>query len=307
MTADAAPFDRDLERFRRELHIHCYRLLGGLAEADDLVQETLLRAWRSRGEVRDPGAIRGWLYRIATNACLDELRRRRPRLSPWTDGAEDDAEWVEPYPDALVDGVADPAGAVSLRESVSLAFVVALQELTPRQRAALILRDVLDWRAGEVAALLDTSQTAVESALARARGVLERRPPEQPRELSSEDRTLLDRYVAAWEAADVEGIAVLLRDDARYGMPPLPLSFHGRLEITAGLRSAVLLPDVRLRLRPTRAGGRPAFGVYAPSDGGWEPKALQLLQVHDDAVVDVVAYLGRDLVVRAGLPERLDG
>jgi RNA polymerase sigma-70 factor (ECF subfamily) len=304
---EESSFETAVEPFRRELHIHCYRLLGGLAEADDLVQETLLRAWRHRNDVRDLGALRGWLLRIATNACLDHLRRRRPRLSPWTDGADPEAEWVEPYPDALVDGLADPAGAYSLRESVGLAFAAALQLLTPRQRATLILRDVLDWRAAEVADLLDSSESAVESTLARARGVIARSTPPAQAALDEDASALLARYVAAWEAADVDGIVALLRDDARYGMPPLPLAFSGRAAIAGGLASAVFGAGARFRLRTTSAGGRAAVAVYASANGSWEAQVLQVLDVAGGEIADVVAYLRPDLVARTGLPARLEG
>ena len=223
---DRASFETAVEPLLRPLHAHCYRFVGGLGQADDLVQESLLRAWRNRAEIRDPQALPAWLFRIATNACLDELRRTRPRLSPWTDDAEPGREWVEPYPDVLVDGLADPAGGYSIRESVNLAFVSALQLLSPRQRASLILRDVLDWRAAEVAALLEVSTSSVESALARARAVIQESPVAEPlaEELDDDAQAFLERYIAAWEAADVDAIADLLRDDVRYGMPPLPLS-----------------------------------------------------------------------------------
>src|SRR5262245_7731362 len=300
----AASFEEAVAPLKRRLHLHCYQLLGGLAEADDLVQETLLRAWRNRGEIREPRALQAWLLRIATNACLDELRRRRPRLSPWTDDAHgEEAEWVEPYPDALVDELADPAGIYSLKESVDLAFVAALHVLTPGQRAALILRDVLGWRAAEVADLLETSESAVESALARARGALEQAPRHPDRgELDAAERDLLAQYVAAWEAADPERIAKLLSDDARYGMPPLPHSFRGREAIAHGLAGAVFTDGARFRLRPTRAGGRVAVAVYT----GGEATALQLLELRGGAITDVLAYLRPDLVARTGLPVELD-
>jgi RNA polymerase sigma-70 factor (ECF subfamily) len=205
----------------------------------------------------------------------------------------------------LIDGLADPAGVYSLRESVSLAFAAALQLLSPRQRAVLILRDVLDWRAAEVASLLEMGETAVESALARARGATSRAAEPTPAELDEPSRTLLARYVAAWEAADVEAIAELLRDDARYGMPPLPLVLHGRVAIAAGLASGVLVPGARFRLLATRAGGRPAFASYAAVGAGWEPQALQVLGIEGGTIADIVAYLRPDLVTRAGLPARL--
>ncbi len=304
---DRASFETAVEPLLRPLHAHCYRFVGGLGQADDLVQETLLRAWQNRGEIRDPQALQAWLFRIATNACLDELRRTRPRLSPWADEAESGREWVEPYPDALVDGLADPAGRYSIRESVNLAFVSALQLLSPRQRASLILRDVLDWRAAEVAALLEVSTTAVESALARARAVIEESPVAQPvaEELDDDAQAFLERYIAAWEAADVDAIADLLRDDVRYGMPPLPLCVRGREAVRGALAGTAFADGARYRMVATRAGGRIALAGYAATDDGWQAQALQLLELDRGLAVDVLAYLGPSLVVRAGLPETL--
>jgi RNA polymerase sigma-70 factor (ECF subfamily) len=304
---DRTSFETAVEPLLRPLHAHCYRFVGGLGQADDLVQESLLRAWRKRDEIRDPQALPAWLFRIATNACLDELRRARPRLSPWTDDAEPGREWVEPYPDVLVDGMADPAGRYSLRESVNLAFVSALQLLSPRQRASLILRDVLDWRAAEVAALLEVSTAAVESALARARAVIDESPPAAPvpEELDDEAQAFLDRYLAAWEAADVDAIAVLLRDDVRYGMPPLGISMRGREAVRAGLAATAFAGEARYRMLLTRAGGRIAVAGYADTGDGWEAQALQVLELDGGRVADIVAYLDPGLVVRAGLPARL--
>ena len=304
---DRASFETAVEPLLRSLHAHCYRFVGGLGQADDLVQETLLRAWQNRGEIRDPQALPAWLFRIATNACLDELRRTRPRLSPWTDEAEPGREWVEPYPDVLVDGLADPAGRYSIRESVNLAFVSALQLLSPRQRASLILRDVLDWRAAEVAALLEVSTASVESALARARSVIEESPLAQP-----------------------------LRRGARRGRPGLPRplrrSLGGRRRRRdrrpsarrRPLRHAAASPlgprprggargarRHRLRRRRALSHGRNAcrrriaLAGYAATDDGWQAQALQLLELDRRLAVDVLAYLGPSLVVRAGLPETL--
>ena len=229
------------------------------------------------------------------------------RLSPWTDEAEPGRDWVEPYPDVLVDGLADPAGRYSIRESVNLAFVSALQLLSPRQRASLILRDVLDWRAAEVAALLEVSTAAVESALARARAVIDESPIAEPvpEELDEDAQSFLDRYVAAWEAADVDAIAVLLRDDVRYGMPPLPLFVRGREAVRGALAGTAFAGGARYRMVVTRAGGRIALGGYAATGDGWQAQALQLLELDGTLAVDVIAYLDPSLVVRAGLAETL--
>jgi RNA polymerase sigma-70 factor (ECF subfamily) len=302
---DRTSFETAVEPLLRPLHAHCYRFVGGLGQADDLVQETLLRAWRNRTEIRDPQAMQAWLFRIATNACLDELRRARPRLSPWTDDAEPGRDWVEPYPDVLVDGLADPAGRYSIRESVNLAFVSALQLLSPRQRASLILRDVLDWRAAEVAALLEVSTASVESALARARAVIEETPAAEPvpEELDEDAQAFLERYIAAWEAADVDAIADLLRDDVRYGMPPLPLCVRGRDAVRGALAGTAFVHGARYRMVPTRAGGRIALAGYAATGDRWQAQVLQLVELDGALVADVVAYLDPGLVARAGLPE----
>jgi len=237
---DRDAFQQLVEPYRRELQFHCYRMLGSLYDAEDLVQETLLRAWRGRDRFEGRASLRSWLYRIATNACLTALahrsnaRRVLPEaLSPPADQMPEgepatEMPWLDPYPDAALDGLADaapgPDARYELREAVQLAFVAAIQQLPSRQRAVLLLRDVLGWSAGETASLLDTSVAAANSALQRARATLEQRfPSGQPTTQPAPDdrqRALLERYVRAWEDADLDGFVALLRDDAVLSMPP---------------------------------------------------------------------------------------
>jgi RNA polymerase sigma-70 factor (ECF subfamily) len=250
----------------RALHVHCYRMSGSLHEAEDLVQETLLRAWRRLDTYAGRASFAAWLYGIATNACLDA--RRSPRLLPSSVVDPDDPTampappradlaWFEPYPDRLL----DPAAELDQRESVRLAFVAAVQHLPPRQRAVLLLREVLGWSAREVAELLGTTDTSVNSALQRARASLEVEPLERAPDAA--EAAIVARYVAAWNAADVAGLAALLREDVEMAMPPTPSWYHGRDALTAFFEAHFTrFPAGRLRLVPTRANGMPAFGVY---------------------------------------------
>jgi RNA polymerase sigma-70 factor, ECF subfamily len=263
----------------RALHVHCYRMLGSIQEAEDLVQETLLRAWRRLDTYAGRASFAAWLYGIATNACLDA--RRSPRLLPTAVVEPDDptatpapprtdVAWLEPYPDHML----DPAVEVDRRESVRLAFVAAVQHLPPRQRAVLLLRQVLGWSAREVAALLGTTDASVNSALQRARASLELERLE--RAPDTEEAAVVARYVAAWDAADVAGLAALLREDVEMAMPPTPSWYRGRDALTAFFHAHFLrFPAGRLRLVPTRANGMPAFGVY-DGDAGFAIKVLDV-------------------------------
>jgi RNA polymerase sigma-70 factor, ECF subfamily len=276
-----AEFEALVEPHLRALHVHCYRMLGSLHEAEDLVQETLLRAWRRRDTYVGRAPFGAWLYGIATNACIDALARRRPRLLPNAVAAPDDptavpaeprteVAWLEPYPDRLL----DPAAEVEQRESVRLAFVAAVQHLSPRQRAVLLLCEVLGWSGNEVAELLGTTRAAVNSALQRARASLDLTPAE--RVPDAEEAAIAARYLAAWDAADVAGLAALLRDDVEMTMPPTPSWYRGRDALTAFFHAHFgRFPAGRLRLVATRANGMPAFAVY-DGDAAFAIKVLDV-------------------------------
>jgi RNA polymerase sigma-70 factor (TIGR02960 family) len=268
------------EPHRRELQLHCYRILGSVQDAEDMVQETLLAAWRSFEAFEGRASVRSWLYRIATNRCLDALRARsrRPREvqamdDPPAPTRRTEPVWLEPYPDVLLEDIPDrapgPAARYESRESVELAFIVALQGLPPRQRAALVLRDVLGFRTAEVAEMLETGEGSVKGALQRARASLRARLPADdreraPRPNSASERQLVGRFADAFQVADVDEIVSLLTDDALLTMPPLPLEYQGHEAIAAFLRYRAPLRGAPLRIVPTRANTQPALGCYLP-------------------------------------------
>ena len=326
MTADdREAFQRLVEPYRRELHLHCYRMLGSLDDADDLVQETFLRAWRAFDRFEGRASLRTWLYRIATNACLNALSSRRAsarRVLPderglAADGMPDgtpatEVPWLDPYPDSALEGVADaapgPDARYEMHESVQLAFVAAIQHLPPRQRAALLLHDVLRWSASEIAALLDTSVASVNSALQRARATLEKRfPAGQPAERPAPDdrqRALLDRYVRAWEDADLDGFVALLREDAVVSMPPWPHWYRGREAIGAfftWVRGQHGHGPDTYAFVPTAANRQPAFAIYLHG----RPHALQVLTIREGRIAAVVAFRDTRLFAAFGLPAGL--
>jgi RNA polymerase sigma-70 factor (ECF subfamily) len=313
-------FARQTDPFRRELLAHCYRMLGSVHDAEDLVQETFLRAWRSYGQFDDRRAsLRTWLYRIATNACLTALEQRGRRALP-SELVDPSAEplapigeprrevaWLQPIPDALLTAApADPATIVASRGSIRLALIAALQHLPARQRAVLILRDVLAWRATEVADLLDTSTAAVNSALQRARAQLAEATPaeDQIAEPSDADqRELLDRYVTAFVNADTTALARLLRDDVELEMPPFLLWFSGRHDVTAFIANKATLTPDRWRMIPTSANGQPAVGAYLRrDDGAHRAHSVQVFTFADSGVARIVAFLDPDLFATFGLP-----
>ena len=316
------PSFADLERHRRELTGYCYRMLGSPFEAEDAVQDTLLRAWRALGRFEGRASLRSWLYRIATNVCLDMLEGRKHRARPMDlgparspDGPHGEilpeVTWIEPIPDERVLPEGDPAAVAESRETIRLAFMAALQHLPPRQRAALILFEVLHWRASEVAELLDTSVAAVNSALQRARAALDSAEVADPGEgrLSERDQELLARYVDAFQRYDMDALTSLIHEDATQSMPPYELWLKGREDIFgwwlgpgAGCRGSRVIPVVT-------ANGSPAFGQYKPSQGGsgYDPWALQVLEVADGRIVEFSFFLGTEtLFPLFGLPPRLE-
>jgi RNA polymerase sigma-70 factor (TIGR02960 family) len=303
--ADVEAFERLVAPHRDELLAHCYRMLGSLQDAEDAVQESLLRAWRSLGKLDDRGLLRAWLYRIATNRCLSAIEQRGRRALPMdldADATGGEIQWLEPYPGS------SPETTYLARESIEVAFVAALQHLSAGQRAALILREVLGFSAAEVAGLLETSTAAVNSALQRARRALSGIGPSQRDVLegigTSGVEAIAARWVAAWENGDVDAIVTMLADDARYSMPPLPQWYRGTGQIRAFLTGGPLLS--RWRFLPTTANGQLAFGTYLWDDasGSFVPGGLDVLRLQGDHVAEIVAFLDADLT-RFGLPPRL--
>src|SRR4051794_6914955 len=273
MTFDESTFNTALERHRRELHVHCYRMLGSFEEAEDALQDALVRAWRARDGFAGE-APRAWLYKIATNVCLDALRRSRRRAST----AE--VPWLQPYPDELLDEIApsdeQPDAVVVARETIELTYMALIQLLPPRQRAVLILRDVLEWSAAETAAILDLSVPAANSALQRARATLRDELPAQPAaraELTADEERLLKGFIATHESGDYEAAAALMREDIRVTMPPSPDVFDGRDALAPLFRRARLMGD--WRLVPIRANRQPGAASYLRRPGETEWRAFK--------------------------------
>jgi RNA polymerase sigma-70 factor, ECF subfamily len=325
MSSETA-FTELLERHRAELRVHCYRMLGSFEDSEDLVQETFLRAWRGRAGFSSDRrqAVRAWLYRIATNACLDVLRRRPPRLLAAPVAAADpdapvpppaDLPWLQPYPDRLLAPAEDePGAAVVARETIELAFLAAIQHLPPRQRAVLILRDVLEWSAKETAALLESSVGSVNSALQRARGTLRNHLPERRAEWtpssgpSEEERELLRRYLDAHERGDVNALAELLREDARLTMPPHPTWYEGREAILVASAKGFDPEFGILRSVATGANLQPAVAYYLrpPGASDYQPLALDVLRVEGGRVAEISSFVFPELFPAFGLPPKLD-
>jgi RNA polymerase sigma-70 factor (TIGR02960 family) len=309
---DESAFAALVERHRRELHVHCYRMLGSFEEAEDAVQEAFLRAWRRRDSFEAGTNARAWLYRIVTNACLDALRRSRRRLPSLHSFAE--VPWLQPYPDRLLDEVApsdaQPDAVVVDRETIELTFLAVIQLLPPRQRAVLLLRDVLGWSAGETASVLDTSVAAVNSALQRARATLRERLPGRPSEWSGgepseQERALLAGFIDAHERADAGAAAALLRDDVRITMPPHPWCYDGLAAIAPLLGPGLSEPG-EWRLVPTRANRQPTAASYLKAWGDTEFRAFKLdvLRLQGGRIVEITTF-DAHLFPQFGLPPTL--
>ena len=314
------PFERELESHRRALTGYCYRMLGSGSDAEDAVQETMVRAWRASERLQARAALKSWLYRIAHNVCVDMLQGSQRRAQPMDLGPASGADsalgdglpehaWVQPMADArLLPGAADPAQVAESRETLRLAFVAALQQLPPRQRAVLILRDVLRWQASEVAELLETSVASVNSALQRARATLEALDldPSGPTSVGAEQQELLARYVEAFERYDISSLVALLREDATFSMPPFPLWLRGPDEVGRFMLGQGIHCKGS-RLLPTAANGGPAVGVYHPAGpGAYEPWALVVLELSAGRIAGLHHFLYPELFAQFGLPARLE-
>jgi RNA polymerase sigma-70 factor (TIGR02960 family) len=310
---------------RRELQVHCYRIVGSMQDAEDVLQETLLAAWRGLERFEERASLRAWLYRIATNRCLNALRDagRRPPLDLPFDPPEPtrvgEPTWLEPYPDVLLEGVIDaspgPDARYETRETVELAFIAALQQLPPRQRAALVLRDVLGFHAAEVAEMLDSSVDSVKGALKRARATLDQRLPPTDRDRSPlpdspGERELVRRFADAFQADDIDGVVALLTDDAWLTMPPITLEYQGPLVIAAFLReNATWRRGQRYRLVPTRANTQPAFGCYRTDAHASIARAtgLVVLTLEGERIAAITQFMDASILARFGLPRTLRG
>ena len=322
---DSEAFGELVEPYLRELQAHCYRILGSTEDAEDALQETLLSAWRGLSGFDGQASLRSWLYRVATNRCLDALRalRRRSRVDPvmLDIGPREPTRygevlWLQPYPDVLLEGVIDrapgPEARYEAREAISLAFVTALQLLPPRQRAVLVLKDVLGFRASEVAGMLDATEESVRSALKRARGTLrshlagrgthEPAPPPG----SAAEREIVARLARAYEAGDLDCIVELLTDDVRLTMPPMPLEYHGRELAASFLKIVSLRAGRTFRLVPTRANGQPAFGFYVHDPHGEVGRATGLLVLTlSGRRISALTHFDNSMLPRFGLPRML--
>jgi RNA polymerase sigma-70 factor (ECF subfamily) len=321
-SGDAAAFSALVERHRAELQVHAYRMLGSLEDAQDAVQDALLRAWRSRTTYDGRSTFRAWLYRITTNACLRILERRPRRLVPYdagppaTLGARPqppaDLPWLQPYPDRLLDEGPEPEDVVVARETIELAFLAAIQHLPPRQRAVLILRDVLDWPADDTAAVLEMSVAAANSALQRARATMQERLPARRLDWATAagaedaERSLLQRYVEAFERHDASRLVALLREDVRLAMPPHPTWYEGREAVVAFCAGSPLFAGGdSVRLVPTRANRQPAFGIYRGEGADVRPFAINVVQIESGLVADTHFFLYPELFAAFGLPDTL--
>ena len=308
--------------YQRELQLHIYRIVGSVQDAEDVLQETLLAAWRGLEEFEGRASVRAWLYRIATNRSLDALRasKRRPQDQPMPKMPEpthwSEPMWVEPYPDVLLEGIAEaapgPDARYETREAIELAFIVGLQHLPPQQRAVLVLRDVLGYRAAEAAELLETSEASVNNLLRRARAAFESRLPATGRERapvpnSKLERDLVGRFAETVEAGDIDGMVALLTDDARVTMPPLPHAYQGHEPIRAFLRGSAERRGAPLRLVATHANGQQAFGCYLRVSDTEVARAYALfvLTLEGDRISAITWFADSSVLLRFGLPRML--
>jgi RNA polymerase sigma-70 factor, ECF subfamily len=324
---DQDAFARLIEPYRRELQAHCYRMLGSTADAEDALQDALLGAWRGLGRFEERSSLRSWLYTIATNACLRAIERRPKRVLPIDYGPPADPHdrvaeplvesvWVEPFPDVLLAEKAMPEARYEQREAVELAFIAALQHLPARQRAVLILRDVLGFSARETAAVLDTTPAAIDSALQRAHKAVDERLPDRSqqetlRSIGDADlKAVVERFVTAWERADVAEVVSLLSKDAVFAMPPEPTWFAGRESIAAFLAAVPLAPSSpRHRLVPTWANGQVAFGAYSwrEEPRGFVRHGITVLSLRGTEIVGLTFFRSREAFTGFDLPERIEG
>jgi RNA polymerase sigma-70 factor (ECF subfamily) len=322
---DEDAYARLIRPYRAQLHAHCYRMLGSLTDAEDALQETLLAAWRGLARFEGRSSLRSWLYTIATNACLKAIERRPKRVlpidyAPAADPHDGPAEpvtesvWLEPYPDdklGLETGLLGPDARYEQREGIELAFTAALQHLPPRQRAVLILRDVLGFSARETAEALDATPVSVDSALQRAHRAIDERVPVQSQQetlrlLGNEAlRAVVDRFVAAWERNDIDAVVAMLAEDARMTMPPLPSWYGGREAVATFLRGWALSGEKRWRLVPARANGQLAFGGYTwdVGTGIFIPHSVKVLTLRGAEIDEITAFLDADVFTHFGLPD----
>jgi len=326
---DEDAFARLVEPHRGALHAHCYRMLGSVTDAEDALQDALLSAWRALPRFEGRSSLRSWLYAIATNSCLKAIGRRPKRVLPIDYGPAADPHhhelgkpvmesvWVEPYPDerlGLEDGLAGPEARYEQRESVELAFIAALQHLPARQRAVLILRDVLGFSAREAAETLATTPTGIDSALQRAHKAVDEQLPERSQQValrSLDDerlRKLVDKFVDAWERADVDAVVSMLASDAAISMPPLPSWYQGREAVAAFLASWPLRKGSRWHLVPIRANGQLAFGEYAFDEDRetFTAHCLTVLTMDGEQIAEINAFLDPELLSRFGLPDEIE-
>lgn len=312
---------QELEQYRGELHAHCYRMLGSVHDAEDALQEAMLRAWKALPRFDGRSSLRTWMYKIATNTCLDSIAKRPKRVLPVDYGPASDPHtppaeplvesvWIEPYPDEILgveDGYAAPEARLEMREGIELAFVAALQHLPANQRAVLILREVLGFSAKEVAQSLDTSVASVNSALQRARAAVDERVPEQSQQANlralgeDELKEIVDRYVDAWERNDVEAFAAMLADDATFAMPPISNWYRGRDAIAQWATNWPMNGNWRWKTILTSANGQPTLGYYTwnEGEGAYIPFALNVLSLQGSVITDVTAFIARSAEERS--------
>jgi RNA polymerase sigma-70 factor (TIGR02960 family) len=319
---DEPAFRELTDPFRRELELHCYRILGSLQDAEDMLQETLLAAWRGLDEFQERASLRTWLYRIATNRCLNLLRSRArrpaeevpPMPEPPSPTRRSEPLWLQPYPDVLLEGLPDsapgPEARYETREATALAFVAGLQRLPPLQRTALVLRDVLGFSAGESASILETTEASVKGALQRARAAVAERPIDSSRAPvpgSRQERELVGRFVDAVERGDTEAVVAMLAHDAWVTMPPYPFEYNGKEAITAFLEDRARLRGAPLRVVPTRANGQPAFGCYLDDRHApiARPFGFMVLTLDGEQISAITFFGDTSVFARFGLPRML--